>query len=415
MGGVFTHRIGGAGGGVASAPADIFLAVQDFTSLSTGTSNVTSSELNGETPKAAFFINSGHASTNDPTGSGTALVGFGAYDGASQYTVYTTSRSSRTDTAVSRNQTTGVVRLWSLDLGAGHIASASMVTNGVELDWTGGGSIGSRRCAMVGFAGDNVSAKMGTIGLGSAAGTVSVSSVGFQPDAVIFFGHCGAGTSAASFFSMTLGMALADETQRCVLWGEANNIAAGRPFQTIYNDSCGGQNSTTDGTRTYSVIADNFNSSGFDVVLNASAGGDDLHYLALKFTGGNVALVDFTTPTITGSWAITGAGFTPRLAIMVVTNLETLNDTPGSTSALQGGFGISAIGDEQWAASYYIDSGAGTTNTASQCQAYALLGPTDDDLDAIMASLTSFDSDGMTLNVTATQGTGKKGFVLFIE
>jgi hypothetical protein len=44
----------------------------------------------------------------------------------------------------------------------------------------------------------------------------------------------------------------------------------------------------------------------------------------------------------------------------------------------------------------------------------ALLGASGTTTAAISATLVSFDSDGMTLNYSAVQGTGKKGFVLFI-
>jgi hypothetical protein len=32
-----------------------------------------------------------------------------------------------------------------------------------------------------------------------------------------------------------------------------------------------------------------------------------------------------------------------------------------------------------------------------------------------LATWTSFDSDGMTVNYSAVQGAGKKGFILFVE
>jgi hypothetical protein len=138
--------------------------------------------------------------------------------------------------------------------------------------------------------------------------------------------------------------------------------------------------------------------------------------MALSFGGRQFKLIDYTTPTSTGSQAITGAGFTPQYALLILTNLESTDPTFSiSTSTLMGGLSICVIGDEQWSTAISIQSGADPSNTATFTGNYAAISPSSTSAQAGLATLTSFDSDGMTLNWSAVQGTGKKGFILFIE
>jgi hypothetical protein len=45
----------------------------------------------------------------------------------------------------------------------------------------------------------------------------------------------------------------------------------------------------------------------------------------------------------------------------------------------------------------------------------AIMGASATDCDAIKGTFTAWTSDGVTLNLSATQGTAKKGFILFVE
>lgn len=174
---------------------------------------------------------------------------------------------------------------------------------------------------------------------------------------------------------------------------------------------------TDAGGKNFDVTLGNFTSSGFDVTTSASSGSRRFLYHAFKFTGGAVKLVDFTTPTSTGNHLVTGAGFTPRLALVFLTNLESVNPSfPLTSSDMMSGLSVCAIGaDEQWSMANRVDSLLATTDTGCRIKATALLGANATSTNAIEATFVSFDSDGMTLNYSAVAANGKKGFILFIQ
>src|SRR5690606_24799405 len=106
---------------------------------------------------------------------------------------------------------------------------------------------------------------------------------GERPDVVILIGTCGGSTVLSQdVFSYSFGFATKDGTQRCLLGGEADNAAAGTPFQAIRNDYAGGQVSVSDGTLTYGLLVCDFDIAGLSVTRSASAGSDYIAYLALR-------------------------------------------------------------------------------------------------------------------------------------
>ncbi len=395
----------------APAPADIAFAVQDVaTGTATGSTSYTSATITGLTPAATLLIGSVHAIANDPNETAEATFSWGTFDGSSQMQIGARSRDNQASTSVARRAS--AARAFEVVDGVGtqiKVATGSHVSGGFSLNYSTNDAT-DRRAMAVSFAGANITAKTAAIALGTGTTAIDVNTVGFQPDAVIFYGHCDSTNTA--FMSYTFGFATADGTQRGVIAVENNAAAAGAPIQAIRTDSVGGQ--VASAALTYKLTVSDFDASGFSITPNASAGSDNINYLALKFTGGACKIVDFTTPTATGSSTIIGAGFTPRFALVVLTNLEA-TDTHVATSDLQSGLGIAFVGDEQWATSWRIDSGADPTDTASQCSNAAIMGASATDCDAILASFTAWTSDGMTVNYSAVQGTGKKGFVLFIQ
>jgi hypothetical protein len=211
-------------------------------------------------------------------------------------------------------------------------------------------------------------------------------------------------------------VALSDGTQRCVFGSEASAADPSAVYQAIRTIYAGGQVDPTSGNFSYGLTIDSFNSDGFSITASASAGSDDVAWLALKFGGRQVTLLDYTSPTTTGNHAITGVGFEPQFALLFLTNLEAVDPSfPITASDLMAGLSICAIGDEQWANAVRVNNGEATTDTASQSLNVAVLGPSATACDAIKATLTSFDSDGLTLNYSAVQGTAKKGFMLCIQ
>lgn len=290
-------------------------------------------------------------------------------------------------------------------------ATASAIADGIAVTFTGNQS--AYRLGYLAFAGSDTQAKSGVIALGTGTSAITVSGVGFQPDVIILMSHnddIAAGET--NLLQGTFGFATSDGTQRSVGWVEVNSETTGKPWQALLTD-CGAQAKLNTNSSQKMVIG-GFGSDGFTVTPSTSQGSDDLIYLALKFTGRAVKIIDFTTPTSTGTQSITGVGFTPQAAIVVLTNLEAVDSQSATSTDQQGGLSISLLGDEVLSTSWRIDSGASVTSTGSQSIVGSVIGPSAIDEDAAIATA-AFTSGGMTLNYSAVQATGKKGFILFIE
>lgn len=403
---------------VATGPTtDVVMAVQDFaTGTATGAQSFTSATITGVTPKAVLLLNPNHDPTNDPNETAVFSLGIGMVSGTNDFHTGATNRDNNASTSNGRFGNTS--RAYEVLNNSGSSiknAAGQTVSGGVELNFAANAAP-SLRGAFAAFAGADVSGHANQKGLGTGTAAIDVTDPAFQPDVVIVMDKI-AGLSLGMTYGFGIAVNDGSNTQRCVMWAEANALADSRPFQQLRNDCAYGKLSTTTGAPSYKVVVDGFDANGFNFTPSASSGSETIAYMALKFTGRQFKLVDFSTPTATGSHTVTGAGFTPRFALAVLTNLEAINNDPASTTSdLQSGFAVCLIGsDEQWSVSHRINAGEATTDAASQLSAVALMGASATDCDAIKATFTAWTSDGVTLNFSATQGTAKKGFILFVE
>lgn len=418
MGGIATHRIGcfnpAAGG------SDVIMAVQDFvTGTSTGAQSFTSATITGVTPKAALVLQPNHDPTADPGETAILSVGLAVIQATTDLSAYSWSRDNNASTSVFSAANVKGHSVFNNSGSTVKQADGQVVSGGIELNYTTN-TAPSLRGAFAAFAGADTSAKAAEVALGTGTSAIDITAPAFEPDVVLLFGNGFQFNGAAGtpfFFNFGICVNDGSATQRSVMWAETGSLADSRPYQQLRNDCAGGRISDSTGAVTYKLPISDFDANGFSITPSASAGSNRIAYLALKFTDRQVKLVDFDTPTSTGSATITGAGFTPRFAIAVVTNLEAVNNDPASTTTdLQSGFAVCLIGsDEQWSASWRINAAETTTDTASQLSAVALIGASATDCDAIKATFTAWTSDGVTLNFSAVQGTAKKGFILFIE
>lgn len=114
---------------------------------------------------------------------------------------------------------------------------------------------------------------------------------------------------------------------------------------------------------------------------------------------GGFKLIVHTFANSTGSQSITGVGFKPK-AIIVNWGL------PSSTSGaiMSNGRAVDGSPITQGSeAIYIIASGPGTASLTSTTQAFLRIGGSG--TAAVAATVTSFDSDGITVNMTTTDAT----------
>jgi hypothetical protein len=403
-------------GGVATPRA---VVVQDFATGTTTGSPISypSTELTGRTAKAVLFVGSGHQIATGSAEEANASFGIGFEAGGTRRAVTIGSQDNLASTeALNARSNVGSFLLADMSGGSTFArASGVAVSGGVEITYTN--TSADRRGNYVAFADADFSAACGNVDMGSGTSAVTVTP-SFETD-VVFVIHANSANftfGAANNGIISFGIATKDGTQRCVAISEPNAASAGRPLMALLTDCVGSGIASSTGAEAWSYAAGNFTATAFDLTPSASMGGVDVAYLALDLDSRQAKIIDFTTPTSTGSQSFTGAGFTPSFALVVLTNLEATDPTfPITTDDLMAGCGICSVGNEQWGHSYRINSGADPTDTASFTGAYAVLGPSATDAKAILATWTSFDSDGMTVNYSAVQGAGKKGFILFVE
>lgn len=407
------------GGSYVAPITDVVVVVQDFASgTSTGNLDVTSAAISGVTPKAVIHLGTLNDVSSGSSETAHAEISIGLH--ANSGTGYAFGAKSRDNVASTNSYSEGQSRArWLLDPSNSfaETATATLISGGTRYNFADNDGT-SRRGTCVFFTGADATAHTNRAGLGTGTSPIDIISPAFEPNLVIFTNYGAGFGSAISEFHASFGIATWDGTtvtQRAVLMSEANGAGANAPFASISTSSIAGQLGTASGGRDYYVTVGSFDSLGFSVTPSANSGNDDIDYLALKLDSRRMKLVDFTTPTSTGNSTITGVGFLPQFALVVLTNLEALDSYPSSTSANQSGLSICLIGNEQWSNVIRINSGAGPTDTASDCQSNAIQGASASSTSAIVASLVSFDVDGMTLNYSVVQGTGKKGFILFIE
>lgn len=400
--------------------AKVVVAVQDFlTRTTTGTLNVTTPELRGLKPKAALIICSGHDAGNDPAGTSHAMVSIGATDGTNQAMTCSTSEDAVADTDNYRDQ--GAASLLKIISIAGatliEASFSAWLLDGITLNFTTANTT-ARRGFVVFFAGDDVSAYCGTKGLGTGTTALTVSGVGFQPDAVFAFSANNDNASAiGAAFGATFGIAVNDgsSTQKYISWAENDAIAAGgNPGQIIRSNRGLGQQAFNAATETYNLTFGNWSADGFDITPSASAGSDDMNFLALKFNGASFKLWDFSTPTSTGNVSDTTPGFKPQMVLAVSSNLES-RDTSVYNGVLAGGMGIAAsTASEQWAAAWRIND-ADPTDTGQITHANALNAPNGTAITTgVVASLVSMDATGWTLNYTDIEANAKMAFAFAV-
>lgn len=407
--------------GVSAAAAPRVISVQDFASGSaTGDQDVTSTRITGLTPKGTVYFGTSYETASGSSETPTAMLNI-AFSDTNVFNKGTVTRSSDNVAATQCLSFQGNIFRRLVNSGGTQLETASVgnISGGVRFNYTTNDAT-DRRAALTMFAGAGFTLLAANISLGTGTSAIDVTGPGFEPQIVFFTGSSGNYilTTQTAFWNF-FGIAHWDGTtltQRSVWTGENNGVAAGgSPFMTVATDCIGGQMGLSGEGANYKLTASAFDSAGFSITPSSSAGNDSCSYLAVKSVGGRSKLMSITAPTSTGSWAITGVGFKPQYCLLILTNCEAFDTFAVATSDLQSGLAFNQIGpDEQWSTVIRIDSGADNTDTASDCQS-GIRGASATSTSAFAATFTSFDSDGMTLNVSAAQGTGKVGFALFIE
>jgi hypothetical protein len=383
-----------------------------------GFQDITASNLDGLIPEAALVIMTNALTDGTPATHAIFCYGAATHPGY-QWATCATSESAVGTTDVSRIGKDGslIVRL---DPGSTAIADEAeffaFISEGIRIDWTNAPA-SAYLITVVFFAGEDVS-KLAHIfePSNSLNGTVDVQTPLFEPDVLLT--EC-PGTSfsgtGGSAHAVSLGASINDgsDTQSFWTWTALHGVPESQQLALITELYATGQKSTT------GVIwggeIDDYDEFGYSCISRiAGGGGDEVGCLALAFNNqSNFYLDTVDTPTSTGNQAYTGMGFTPQAAIIGVTHMPLLDTDYADGNA--GSLGIGVLDENnQYCNSNQDEDAADPTDTQSLSDNVAVNLPNDDASAGHIASLVSFDTDGLTLNFTTTEGTAVKYWLLAI-
>lgn len=364
----------------------------------------------GFQPKVILFWATPLTADGNTTG---AIGAMGAATSSSdqRYSSYANANGGATANDWNRYDNTKCIGLTN-DAGTilGAAALVSMDSDGFTLNWTT--TDGTQRVVTYLALGgtDITNVATGQFAQPTTTGAANVTTVGFQPDAVLFFQTASNTASPPSGLNVNSRLRIATGVSSSSRQASGARASHGTTASTVHNQITSAVISVTSGGST--TIIDNADytgslSNGFSLNWTVNQAAANIHFfVAIKGCGIKIG-VD-TQKTSTGTKATTGLGFQPKAIFLVSQN--------AAASA--------AVGND-WAFSLGAASGAtdrftiwsGDKNAANPCQTNVLL-----DRAAVLrmvnagssvtttavADLSSLDSNGFTLNWTTADGTARE-------
>lgn len=396
---------------------DIIVAVQDFEAAATGNLDVTSTDITGITPKAVIVVVGNHNIANDPVATVNASQSIGFYDGTTQVYATCFSEDNVASTDTYRNQNTGSVIRTLTETGSTRLqATASFISGGVRLNFTTVPAFTIRGYCIM-FCGTDLSASVGSLALGTGTSALNVTTPGATSD-IVFFTNAGTNNTTTVSADAHLGFGIAvndgSATQKCFARAEVDNAANAGPAVIIYDNRCMAKHNASSAAVVYDLTYAT-HASGFSVTPSASSGSNNLHWLELRLAKNHkFKLIDIDTPTVTGTVGYTGLGAKPQAAITVATS-QVARNTAELDSINTESWGIGAMTlSEYWASVCTIVTNSDPTDTLNFTFNLALRAAW------TAATLSSLDSDGLTLNYISPTGNrsplvSQMAFMLMIE
>ncbi len=265
---------------------------------------------------------------------------------------------------------------------------------------------GSRAQAAVAYkAAGGIQTKVGSFNVPASTGNKAITGVGFQPKAILLFADRRSSDGASSSNSQNsempmqiLGMATSSLSRAVI--GATDDFTQGNPFfdntQALYVHS----------TSTTAFAADfvSMNADGFTLnFTTANATAYIVNYMALGGSDLSANITHITTPFVTGSQSTTGVGFKPDAMILI----------GGSTGDDNRGLGFTSGPSAQVTNSSNYNVGATTIGRYQRTnEAYSQI---NGNTIQVEAALTSFDTDGFTLNYTTVDGASNEMSALSLK
>ncbi len=343
------------------------------------------------------------------TSQGDAIIGFGV--GVSSSDRRVSGNYATTGLTTSANAAWNQPTYCIYTPGGGSRADlVSLDSDGFTINWVTSSQMAVQYLALGGDAITHV--KTGSAQAKTSTGNQSYTGLGFQPTALIVF----AGKFSTSPLDQTtngsglFGFATSSSERGFVAWRNQNGS---NPQAAKHRQSTQRIMSTTTNFTEADFVS--FDSDGFTLNFTTSGGSADVfYYLALR--GPQVKVSSFNQATSTGNQSITGAGFTPKAAIMA-----SANDVSGNNDSAQAharaSFGW-ATGTSERASLWLGETDNVSPTVASRnldrTKLIKLMTEGGSPTVNAAADHVSFDSDGQTINWSTADGTARQIIVLWI-
>lgn len=375
---------------------DTIATPKDFTSSGFGS------------PDAVLLFSSIANLTANPFVTGTQFT-IGFWDGTNDYSAGISALSGIVTTNTKRTMSlTDIAALPSINQSNHNLrASASAITDGFRATLTEDNTTLNRYASAV-FLKGLTNKYVGYHDMDNTTNANNITAPGFKPDLVLFLGigNATALDETAGIFSFGAAHNNSSDviSQGCVSVSSKDNVNTTVSNSYASNTKCLAEIYDDVVDRTFT--ASDFDASGFSITQSAVSTNRIL-YIALEFADPDdvyVGIVDSATGT--GNTSYTGTGFTPQTLILgqtMCTAVDTLSD--------EGFFavGVSSGSGNQQCLDYVDEDGVTTPDAESQRDASNILRIKDDTpaVDAV-AALSSFDSDGWTLNYSDGSASARK-------
>lgn len=239
----------------------------------------------------------------------------------------------------------------------------------------------------------------------SANGNLAVSGIGFQPKIVIFINN---GTNAidtvSTGFNFSIGYGVSSSNQKCFYAHSQNGVTPSYARTgAVFSDVRCFMLRNEAGTVLGDVDLVSMDSDGFTINVINFASFVKPSFLALGGSDLIVSADSFDISTGTGSQAVTGVGFQPEAMIFMTPNFDT-----AGFAKFDGEISIGITdGTNQYAMNGFSENSANPTTTSRSVLGNAVIkGNSGWNTTELVASLSSFNSDGFTINKTTNTKAG---------
>jgi len=393
---------------------DVVVAITRVSaSTSSGTQNITTTDLGGRTPKAVRIT--GTYATANNTVTSDACISIGVSDGTSDYCLTFNEEDAQGSTDTERGVWDDSLVRYLIPGDATNWGTATnngFITNGVQLNWSTGANA-AYLLTVEFFAGDDLSAFVDSTRLSTVDVPVNYTGAPFAFDAGFFYGFMG-GTGVTGRSQIQMGICDGSGNQRSFAYVSFNGLGTSSLVGYLSSDRafCA---INAGGVFDYGVLLSDIDSQGFTHTTDTNSSSNLFFFLLLNTNGLNVLVSEDTIPTTTGSHGVSGLGFTPQYIYDIETAFTSydslLTDDP------VGELAFSAFTEDSAYSNTRSSRDGVSTSVAkslSKATASALLKYDGSGLD-VEAAWTSMDSGGFTRNFTTVNGSASKWPFLAIQ